>query len=58
MSKENELANEEQKKVAVIEVEVGKKRVECEADLIKAEPALLAAREALHTLNKVRLIPV
>ena len=53
VSKENESANEEKRRVAIIEVEVGKRRVECEEDLVKAEPALLAAREALNTLNKV-----
>ena len=38
----------------VITIEVGKKQRECEADLMKAQPALDAAKEALDTLNKVR----
>ena len=37
----------------VITIEVGKKQRECEADLMKAQPALDAAKEALDTLNKV-----
>jgi dynein heavy chain len=53
VSKENETANEEKRRVALIEVEVGRRRVECEEDLVKAEPALTAAVEALNTLNKV-----
>lgn len=39
--------------VAVIKEEVTKKQISCETDLAKAEPALLAAQEALNTLNKV-----
>lgn len=53
MSKENEVANEEKRRVAIIETEVAKRRKECEEDLVKAEPALVAAKEALNTLNKV-----
>ncbi|KAF2355262.1 Dynein heavy chain domain [Trinorchestia longiramus] len=53
--KENEVANDEKRKVALIELEVGKRRVECEEDLRKAEPALHAAIEALNTLNKANL---
>lgn len=34
---------------------VGEKQVSCETDLAKAEPALIAAQEALNTLNKVGL---
>lgn len=53
VSKENEVANEEKRRVAIIEGEVAKRRKECEEDLVKAEPALVAAKEALNTLNKV-----
>lgn len=53
VSKEKALADEEEKKVALIASEVSKKQRDCEADLVKAEPALLAAQEALNTLNKV-----
>ncbi|XP_063612420.1 dynein beta chain, ciliary-like, partial [Penaeus indicus] len=55
VSKENEIANEEKRKVAIIEAEVAKRRKECEEDLVKAEPALVAAKEALNTLNKANL---
>lgn len=41
--------------MAVIADEVSKKQKDCEADLMKAEPALLAAQEALNTLNKANL---
>lgn len=36
---------------------VGEKQKSCEEDLAKAEPALLAAQEALNTLNKVGVKP-
>ena len=42
-------------KVGMIAEEVSKKQRDCEADLLKAEPALLAAQEALNTLNKANL---
>ena len=42
-------------KVAFIADEVTKKQKDCEEDLVKAEPALLAAQEALNTLNKGNL---
>lgn len=48
-------ADEEEEKVAVIAEEVSKKQKECEEDLIKAEPALVAAQDALNTLNKANL---
>lgn len=48
-------ADEEESKVAIIAEEVSKKQRDCEADLLKAEPALLAAQEALNTLNKANL---
>ena len=35
--------------------EVSKKQQDCERDLAHAEPALKAAAEALHTLNKANL---
>lgn len=53
VSKEKEFADGEEKKVAVIKEEVTKKQISCETDLAKAEPALIAAQEALNTLNKV-----
>ncbi|CAL8088373.1 unnamed protein product [Calicophoron daubneyi] len=55
VSGEKEFANVEEKKVAVIKAEVSKKQRDCEIDLAKAEPALLAAQEALNTLNKNNL---
>lgn len=54
VSKEKAIADEEEKKVQVINEEVSKKAHDCEEDLAKAEPALMAARDALDTLNKVR----
>lgn len=51
----NILADEEELKVGVIAEEVSKKQKDCEEDLVKAEPALLAAQEALNTLNKSNL---
>ncbi|KYN05431.1 Dynein beta chain, ciliary [Cyphomyrmex costatus] len=55
VQKEKAIADEEESKVAVIAEEVSKKQKDCEADLMKAEPALLAAQEALNTLNKANL---
>lgn len=55
VSIEKNLADEEEEKVAVIAEEVSKKQKDCEEDLMKAEPALLAAQEALNTLNKANL---
>ena len=55
VSKEKAIADEEEKKVQVINEEVTKKAADCAADLAKAEPALLAAQEALNTLNKNNL---
>lgn len=52
---EKAIADEEEQKVAVIAQEVAKKQRDCEEDLVKAEPALLAAQEALNTLNKANL---
>lgn len=56
MSKEKAIADIEEEKVSAIEVEVTKKKNDCEADLAKAEPALIAAQTALDTLNKVNWI--
>jgi dynein heavy chain, axonemal len=53
VGKEKAIAAEEQKKVAVIAEDVGKKQKVCESELAKAEPALIAAKAALDTLNKV-----
>ena len=55
VSKEKAVADEEEKKVQVITDDVGKKQRDCEADLAKAEPALVAAQSALDTLNKTNL---
>lgn len=38
------LADSEERRVAIIAQEVTKKQQECEADLVKAEPALIAAQ--------------
>lgn len=53
VSKEKAVADEEEQKVAAIAVVVSGKQKDCEEDLAKAEPALLAAQDALNTLNKV-----
>ena len=55
VSAEKAIANEEEKKVKVINDEVGVKFQECQADLAKAQPALDASKAALDTLNKVML---
>lgn len=52
---EKALADEEETKVGVIAEEVTKKQKDCEEDLLKAEPALQAAQDALNTLNKANL---
>ncbi|PIK39299.1 putative dynein heavy chain 9, axonemal-like, partial [Apostichopus japonicus] len=52
VSKEKAIADEEEEKVAKITTEVSKKARDCEEDLAKAEPALIAAQQALNTLNK------
>ncbi|PSN39336.1 Dynein beta chain [Blattella germanica] len=46
---------QEEKKVRVIEEDVSVKAKVCEEDLRKAEPALIAAQQALNTLNKTNL---
>lgn len=55
VGKEKAIADEEQKKVTEISIEVGKKQVDCERDLAKALPALEAAQVALNTLDKTNL---
>lgn len=50
---EKAIADVEEEKVTVIAAEVEQKAADCSRDLAKAEPALLAAKEALNTLNKV-----
>ena len=53
VTKEKASADEEKIKVDQINVEVSIKQTDCAADLKKAEPALIAAEQALNTLNKV-----
>ncbi|XP_069067570.1 dynein axonemal heavy chain 11 [Pleurodeles waltl] len=55
LCQEKALADAEEQKVASIQVKVARKQKECEGDLEKAEPALVAAEAALNTLNKVNL---
>ncbi|CAG9859865.1 unnamed protein product [Phyllotreta striolata] len=52
---EQAFASEEEAKVRVIEEDVSAKAKLCEEDLARAEPALIAAQEALNTLNKNNL---
>lgn len=54
VSREKSVADAEEQKVASIAEVVGRKQRDCETDLAKAEPALVAAQEALNTLNKVK----
>ncbi|XP_070335216.1 dynein axonemal heavy chain 9 isoform X5 [Odocoileus virginianus] len=55
VSREKAIADEEERKVALIMLEVQRKQKDCEEDLAKAEPALTAAQAALNTLNKTNL---
>uniref|UniRef100_A0A8C3PC88 Dynein axonemal heavy chain 11 n=1 Tax=Chrysemys picta bellii TaxID=8478 RepID=A0A8C3PC88_CHRPI len=55
VSQERATADAEERKVMAIQTEVSLKQRECEDDLVKAEPALVAATAALNTLNKVNL---
>uniref|UniRef100_A0A670JQ67 Dynein axonemal heavy chain 11 n=1 Tax=Podarcis muralis TaxID=64176 RepID=A0A670JQ67_PODMU len=55
VGKEKAIADAEEQKVVAIQAEVSRKQKECEDDLVKAEPALVAATAALNTLNKVNL---
>ncbi|CAG5122025.1 unnamed protein product [Candidula unifasciata] len=52
---EKAIADVEEEKVSIIAVEVEQKASDCSRDLAKAEPALLAAKDALNTLNKNNL---
>ena len=54
VSQEKAIADEEELTVNRINKEVSIKQKDCEEDLKKAEPALVAAQAALNTLNKVR----
>ena len=53
VGQEKSSVDEEKLKVDQINIEVKAKQKDCEQDLKKAEPALVAAQEALNTLNKV-----
>ncbi|XP_059027314.1 dynein axonemal heavy chain 11 [Mustela lutreola] len=55
VSREKAIADAEERKVTTIQTEVSQKQRECEADVLKAEPALVAATAALNTLNRVNL---
>lgn len=55
VSKEKLLADAEEKRVAAMAIEVAQRQRECEEDLVRAEPALVAAQSALNTLNKSNL---
>ena len=55
MRREKILADAEEKRVAAMAIEVGQRQRDCEEDLVRAEPALVAAQEALNTLNKANL---
>ncbi|XP_045053259.2 dynein axonemal heavy chain 11 isoform X2 [Desmodus rotundus] len=55
VSREKAVADAEEQKVTAIQTQVSQKQKECEADLLKAEPALVAATAALDTLNRVNL---
>ncbi|GCC24108.1 hypothetical protein chiPu_0002508 [Chiloscyllium punctatum] len=55
VTKNKKIADEEEKKVQIINENVREKQQSCEEDLAKAEPALIAAQEALNTLNKNNL---
>ena len=52
---EKSAADEEKLKVDQITRDVTHKQKDCQQDLQKAEPALIAAQEALNTLNKANL---
>ena len=55
VTNEKMMADEENKKVSEISIEVEKKQIDCANDLAKAEPALAAAQAALDTLDKQNL---
>ena len=52
---EVEVAEEEEGKANVIKADVAEKADSCAKDLARAEPAIIAAEEALNTLNKPSL---
>ena len=58
VSQEKSSADEEKIKVDQINIDVRAKQIDCEQDLKKAEPALIAAQDALNTLNKVRVVQI
>ena len=51
--KEKAIADVEEEHVVAFSEEVEKKASDCQRDLAKAEPALIEAKNALATLNKV-----
>lgn len=55
VSREQAIASEEEEKVTQIEEDITVQQAVCAEDLRKAEPALVAAQEALNTLNKNNL---
>uniref|UniRef100_A0A8D0L4V2 Dynein axonemal heavy chain 11 n=1 Tax=Sphenodon punctatus TaxID=8508 RepID=A0A8D0L4V2_SPHPU len=55
VSQEKAGADAEEQKVAAIQAEVSQKQRECEDELARAEPALVAATAALDTLNRDNL---
>ncbi|GCB64021.1 hypothetical protein scyTo_0000226, partial [Scyliorhinus torazame] len=55
VSHEKAIVDAEEQRVAAIQTEVALKQKECEDNLVKAEPALVAATAALNTLNKMNL---
>ncbi|XP_051008480.1 dynein axonemal heavy chain 11 [Acomys russatus] len=55
VSREKAIADAEERKVAAIQTEASRKQRECQAELLRAEPALVAAKAALNTLNRVNL---
>lgn len=55
VSKEQAFAAEEEEKVGQAEEDVAAQKAICTEDYRKAEPALIAAQEALNTLNKNNL---
>ncbi|XP_060488660.2 dynein axonemal heavy chain 11 [Panthera onca] len=55
VSREKAIADAEERKVTAIQTEVSQKQRECEVDVLKAEPALVAATAALNTLNRGNL---
>ncbi|XP_039284796.1 dynein beta chain, ciliary [Nilaparvata lugens] len=55
VTKEKIFVAEEERKVRIMEEDIIVKQKVCEEDLVAAEPALVAAMEALNTLNKNNL---